>query len=111
MAGWKDLLPDFKKALTGFYEENVKQTIETKTNEFKELIKHNAYYGQNTQKALIAIAFGTFLLLAIAYFWKDEPHQPIMKNLKYIAIGILVGYLGLYVYGLSQTKLATNQEN
>jgi hypothetical protein len=28
-----------------------------------------------------------------------------MKNLKYIAIGILVGYLGLYVYELSATKL------
>jgi len=30
-------------------------------------------------------------------------------NLKYIAVGILVGYLGLYVYELSATKLA-NQE-
>jgi hypothetical protein len=27
-----------------------------------------------------------------------------MKNLKYIAVGILVGYLGLYVYELSQSK-------
>jgi hypothetical protein len=27
-----------------------------------------------------------------------------MKNLKYIAVGILVGYLGLYVYELSQQK-------
>ncbi len=27
-----------------------------------------------------------------------------MKNLKYIAIGILMGYLGLYVYELSQHK-------
>ena len=25
-----------------------------------------------------------------------------MKNLKYIALGILVSYLGLYVYGLIQ---------
>lgn len=32
-----------------------------------------------------------------------------MENLKYIAVGILVGYLGLYVYELSVTKL-TNQE-
>jgi len=30
-----------------------------------------------------------------------------MKNLKYIAIGILVGYLGLYVYELSQNKKKT----
>jgi len=69
---WKDYLPDLKGALQGFYEENIKATIENKTNEFKELIQHNAYYGQNTQKSLIAIAFGTFLLLTIAYFWKDE---------------------------------------
>ena len=27
-----------------------------------------------------------------------------MKNSKYIAIGILVGYLGLYVYELSPSK-------
>jgi len=27
-----------------------------------------------------------------------------MKNIKYIAIGILVGYLGLYVYELSQSN-------
>ena len=32
-----------------------------------------------------------------------------MKNLKYIAVGILVGYLGLYVYELSATKLAQKQ--
>ena len=29
-----------------------------------------------------------------------------MKNLKYFALGILVGYLGLYVLELSQAKLA-----
>jgi len=29
-----------------------------------------------------------------------------MKNLKYIAVGILVGYLGLYVLELSRSKLA-----
>jgi len=69
---WRDYLPDFQGALKGFYEENIKETIENKTNEFKELIQHNADYGQNTQKALIAIAFGTFLLLTIAYFWKDD---------------------------------------
>ncbi|KLL03852.1 MAG: hypothetical protein MRERV_32c021 [Mycoplasmataceae bacterium RV_VA103A] len=27
-----------------------------------------------------------------------------MKNLKYIAIGILVGYLGLYVYDLATAR-------
>ncbi|CAG8725538.1 8857_t:CDS:2, partial [Ambispora leptoticha] len=54
--------------ILGFYEENVKETIETKTHEFKQLIQQNAAIGQNTQKALIAIALGIFLLLAIAYF-------------------------------------------
>ena len=34
-----------------------------------------------------------------------------MRNLKYIAIGILVGYLGLYVYELSATKLAAKKDN
>jgi len=37
-----------------------------------------------------------------------------MKNSKYIAIGILVGYLGLYVYELSQSKKKTfgfNRQN
>ena len=33
-----------------------------------------------------------------------------MKNLKYIALGILVGYIGLYVLELSRAKLS-NQEN
>lgn len=72
MHAWKDYLPDLKGALKGFYEENIKETIDNKTQEFKSLIEQNADYGQNTQKALIAIAFGTFLLLTIAYFWKDE---------------------------------------
>lgn len=31
-----------------------------------------------------------------------------MKNIKYIAIGILVGYLGLYVYELAQHKKKRN---
>jgi hypothetical protein len=29
-----------------------------------------------------------------------------MKNIKYIAVGIIVGYLGLYVLELSRAKLA-----
>ena len=68
---WKDYLPDFKGALTGFYEENLKNTLETKTQEFKELIQKNIAINTQTQKALVAIALGIFLLLAIAYFWKD----------------------------------------
>ena len=70
MPAWKDYLPDFKGALKGFYEENVKETVETKTQEFKELIQQNIAINTQTQKALVAIALGIFFLLAIAYFWK-----------------------------------------
>ena len=70
MVNWKDYLPDFKGALKGFYEENVKETVETKTQEFKELIQQNIAINTQTQKALVAIALGIFFLLAIAYFWK-----------------------------------------
>ena len=66
---WTSWLPDFKGALKGFYEENVKETVETKTTEFKSLIEQNMALHWKTQKALIAIALGIFLLLAIAYFW------------------------------------------
>jgi hypothetical protein len=71
MINLKDWLPDFKGALKGFYEENVKETLETKTSEFKTLFQQNMAYGQRTQRALIAIALGVFFLLLIAYFWKD----------------------------------------
>ncbi|CAJ0888621.1 7370_t:CDS:2 [Entrophospora sp. SA101] len=54
--GIKDYLPDFKGALTGFYEESLKATIETKTQEFKDLLQKNIAYGQKTQRALVAIA-------------------------------------------------------
>ena len=66
----KDYLPDFKSALKGFYEESLKNTLETKTGEFKSLLEKNIAYGQKTQKALVAIALGIFFLLLIAYFWK-----------------------------------------
>ena len=77
---WKDYLPDLKGALNGFYEEKLKEALETKTEELKtflneksseyqKLIQQNYQLGKNTQKALIAIALGIFLLLAIAYFW------------------------------------------
>ena len=67
---WKDYLPNFKEALNGFYEESLKSTVETKTQEFKNLLERNIAYGQKTQQALIAIALGIFFLLLIAYFWK-----------------------------------------
>jgi len=66
--GLKDYLPDFKGALKGFYEESLKNTVETKTTEFKQLLQANMAYGQATQQALIAIVLGIFLLLLIAAF-------------------------------------------
>lgn len=70
MINWKDYLPDFQGALKGFYEESLKDTLETKTQEFKSLLEKNIAYGQKTQRALVAIALGIFFLLLIAYFWK-----------------------------------------
>ena len=101
MHAWKDYLPDFKGALKGFYEENVKTTVETKTNEFKQLIQQNIAINTQTQQALIAIAFGIFLLLALAYFWQDPMNQ---IPYQYLALGVLVGYLIPYIYTLTQTK-------
>lgn len=80
---FKDYLPNLKTALVDFYEEKLKEVLETKSSEFKTflneksseyqtLLKSQAQYGQNTQKALIAIALGIFLLLCMAYFWKDN---------------------------------------
>jgi len=62
-------LPNFKESLQGFYEESLKNTVETKTAEFKQLLQANIAYGQKTQRALVAIALGIFFLLLIAYFW------------------------------------------
>ena len=70
--GIKDYLPDFKGALNNFYDERLKDLIENKSTEYKKLLQENFAYGQQTQKALIAIALGKFILLTIAYFWKDE---------------------------------------
>ena len=68
MLALKDYLPDFKGALNGFYEESLKPTLETKTQEFKELVQGNIQHGQKTQKAVVAILLAVFLLLALALF-------------------------------------------
>ena len=96
MLALKDWLPDFQGALKGFYEESLKENLETKTQEFKSLIQNNIVVGQRTQKALIAIALGVFFLLLIAYFWKDDP--------KYLVLGILTSYLTVYIYHLTNPK-------
>jgi hypothetical protein len=61
-------LPDFKGALQGFYDENIKETLEGKTTYYENLLKENIAFGQRTQKIAIALGIGIFLLLAIAYF-------------------------------------------
>ena len=75
MLALKDWLPDFKGALKGFYEENFKETLESKTAYYENLLKENIAFGQRTQKIAIALGVGIFLLLAIAYFWKDNENE------------------------------------
>ena len=93
----KDYLPDFKGALTGFYQESLQPTIESKSTEYKTLIQANFAIGIKTQQALVAIALGIFLLLALAFFWQDKPNG---TQWKYLALGSLIGYLVPYVLAL-----------
>ena len=96
-------MPDFKGALTGFYQESLQPTIESKSVEYKELLKENFAKGIKTQQALVAIALGIFLLLALAFFWPDKPNG---VQWKYLALGSLMGYLVPYVLTLKlPTKL------
>ena len=69
--GIKDYLPDFKGALNSFYDEKLKDTIENKSTEAKQLASDFIAKSLNYQKALLAIGLGIFLLLAIAYFWNE----------------------------------------
>ena len=68
MLALKDWLPDFQGALKGFYEENIKTALETKTAYYENLLKENIAFGQRTQKIAIGLGISIFLLLAIAYF-------------------------------------------
>ena len=101
MVNWQNFLPDFKGVLKGFYEENIQPTLETKTAYYENLLKENIVFGQRTQKIAIALGIGIFLLLTIAYFWQG--------NSKYLALGILLGYLLPYLYELSNK--AQEQKN
>jgi len=96
MINFKDYLPDFKGALQGFYDENIKPTLETKTAYYENLLKENIAFGQRTQKIAIALGVGIFLLLAIAYFWQGKS--------KYLVLGILTGCLLPYIYELTQKE-------
>ena len=86
-------LPDFKGALTGFYNESVQPTIEQKSTEYKTLIQENFARGVKTQKAVVAIALAVFLLLALAFFWKDNQGV----QWKYLFLGTLIAYTTRYV--------------
>jgi hypothetical protein len=96
-------LPDFKGALSNFYDEKIKPTIETKSTEYKELLKENFARGANTQQAIIAILLAVFLLLALAFFWKDK--EPGIQW-KYLVLGSLVGYLVPYVMSLKPQEFS-----
>jgi len=67
----KDWLPDFKSALTGFYDEKLKATLESKSQEYKALFTKHLEHWQRTQQVLLVIALGIFALLVINYFWKE----------------------------------------
>jgi hypothetical protein len=57
-----------KGALVGLYEESIKPTIEAKSIEYKALIQENFARGADTQKAMVTVALGVFLLLALNFF-------------------------------------------
>jgi len=103
MLAWKDYLPDFKGALTAFYDEKVKPAIDTKSAEYKSLLKENFARGVNTQKAIVAILLAVFLLLALNFFWVDKPQG---IQWKYLMLGSLIGYLVLYVVDLKPQEFA-----
>jgi hypothetical protein len=38
---WRDYLPDFKGALNSFYDERLKNTLESKSSEYKALLQEH----------------------------------------------------------------------
>ena len=95
--GLTDWMPDFKGALSSFYDEKIKPSLDSKTSEFKDLVKENFARGANTQQAIIAVALGIFLLLALSFFWVDKPNG---IQWKYLCLGLLTGSVSLYVVSL-----------
>ena len=68
--GLTNWLPNFQEALNNFYDERLKNALETKSTEYKTLFHEHLTHWKQTQKALVAIALGIFFLLLIAYFWQ-----------------------------------------
>ena len=99
----KDWIPNFKDALVNFYDERIKDTLESKTTEFKTLVQENMARGVNTQKAVVAILLAVFLLLALAFFWKDKETG---IQWKYLALGGLISYTVSYVIDLKPQEFA-----
>ena len=62
---WGINLPDWKTALQESFRDYVSHPLEEKFQLVQE-------YNQKTQKIIIALGLGIFLLLGIAFFWKDE---------------------------------------
>lgn len=69
---WKDWLPDLKGALNSFYDESLKDALESKSKEYKELLNNHLNRWNDTQRVLILIALGIFLLILIAHFWPNN---------------------------------------
>lgn len=69
---WRDYLPNFKESLNSFYDEKIKETLESKSTEYKELFTKHLDHWKRTQQVLVVIALGIFACLVIAYFWPDE---------------------------------------
>jgi len=97
MLAWKDYLPDFKGALSSFYDEKVKPTIDNKSSEFKDLLKENFARGANTQRVVATVALAVFLLLALSFFWVDKENS---IQWKYLLLGLLMSLTSLYVIAL-----------
>ena len=109
MINLKDWLPDLKGALNSFYEEKLKETLENKSTEYKELFQAHLDHWKQTQQALIVIALGVFFLMLIAYFWNPNFNQNNMSKpltkwetlsyaSKYIAIGIILRLVVPYAW-------------
>ena len=101
--GLTDWMPDFKGVLSSFYDEKIKPSLDSKTSEFKDLVKENFARGANTQQAIIVVALGIFLLLALAFFWKDKENG---AQWKYLALGSLLSYLGCYITALKPQEFS-----
>lgn len=97
MLAWKDYLPDLKGALSSFYDEKIKPTIDNKSSEFKDLLKENMARGANTQRVVAIVALAVFLLLALSFFWVDRENA---IQWKYLLLGLLMSLTGLYVVEL-----------